>query len=1106
MENTEWSSDEEWINSRMEENCDQTPTERQQIEAGTRQVQSEPEVCRGTNDMNTVDPTESNIEVSETYSTTSRAKPAVEVHTSQFGGRLESPQSEERPATQMYDNKPDSPQSEERVDSPPSEVRPDSHPSEERPDSHPSEERQNSPQSEERPDSPQSEERPDLSQSKVRPDSHPSEERPDSHPSDERPDSHPSEERPNSPQSEERPDLSQSKVRPDSHPSEERPDSHPSDERPDSHPSGERPDSHPSEERPDSPQSEERPDSPQSEERPDLSQSKVRPDSPPSEERPDSLPSEERPDSHPSEERPDSPQSEERPDVSQSKVRPDSLPSEERSGSHTSVDRPESRHCEERPDTYLSGGRQYSTDSMDTLKSNGQLDITPLRSKRSKQAKQQAGKAVISSSHHKRSRRVSTKSMLDDESNDDNIPLSFLTKNRPNCMSDVESIIDREDSYKLTKEDINSSESNLSSVLSEVGNSDTDSEHSTKMSSCKIHVTATPLTEHEIIQTVKEVTKQHAYPVEHIRKQCEQKLDDILTANGLERIHVSADGDCFFRAAKLHFPKVNDENDLRRMLCEHIIDYAGEYICFFSNNNVNESYEEDIIWIDFRTEVEELKHHGKWTNRTAGLLPLALANWSKKPIRIFSSLSTKPVMDILPTVCPPESSASIFLAYLTTENDAFPSHYDGCVKIETVQNNANLNDFNKKVLVAQHVNVDCEEEIVLTNTLSDQPIVTPSKSKKKPGRPKGTSQREKLTYITPLEKKLFRKRKSTPEDWKKNVRKRLRLSGKEYISQSGKTIPKRALKPVDCNKCKYKCSDNVTEEDRMQIFNTFWSLDSSNRKKDFVISRIEEKKTRKYINPNNATDEKRKRDIYRTYSFDVNGDQKIVCKKFFKSTLDVGDAFIDNAMRHESGGVYAGVDKRGQHAPHNKTKTEDMQRVREHIESFPAVKGHYTRRHSNRKYLGAELNIKRMYQLYQEHCKENNYNLVSLATYRKTFNEEYNYSFHIPKKDQCNIDVIYAKGVADGSLTEEEKEKYNEHHQLKIQAREEKKNDKDIAKSSMNVFVATLDLQAVLQTPCSLVSRIYYMRKLFFFFFNNIILYCLTRLLTKHLRRLGKQK
>jgi hypothetical protein len=49
---------------------------------------------------------------------------------------------------------------------------------------------------------------------------------------------------------------------------------------------------------------------------------------------------------------------------------------------------------------------------------------------------------------------------------------------------------------------------------------------------------------------------------------------------------------------------------------------------------------------------------------------------------------------------------------------------------------------------------------------------------------------------------------------------------------------------------------------------------------------------------------------------------------------------------------------------------------------------------------------------------------------------------------------------------------------MKMRARKEKKKDKEHAKISNDTFVATSDLQAVLHTPCSIASQIYYMRKL----------------------------
>ena len=95
-------------------------------------------------------------------------------------------------------------------------------------------------------------------------------------------------------------------------------------------------------------------------------------------------------------------------------------------------------------------------------------------------------------------------------------------------------------------------------------------------------------------------------------------------------------------------------------------------------------------------------------------------------------------------------------------------------------------------------------------------------------------------------------------------------------------------------------------------------------------------------------------------------------------------------------GFIASRENSGRHIPHKKTKEMSVKIIREHIESFP-LDPHYTRRDTNRKFLGYKLNIKKMYHLYQDKCQNIKARPVSAAKYRKIFNEEYNYSFHIHK-------------------------------------------------------------------------------------------------------------
>lgn len=91
----------------------------------------------------------------------------------------------------------------------------------------------------------------------------------------------------------------------------------------------------------------------------------------------------------------------------------------------------------------------------------------------------------------------------------------------------------------------------------------------------------------------------------------------------------------------------------------------------------------------------------------------------------------------------------------------------------------------------------------------------------------------------------------------------------------------------------------------------------------------------------------------------------------------------------------------GKRAPYNKTKDSDIEMVKNHIQSFPVMESHYRRKCTKRQYLDSKLSIAKMLTLYKEICKKDNLKPVSLITYRRIFCTNYNLSFFIPKKDQC---------------------------------------------------------------------------------------------------------
>ncbi|KAH3869130.1 hypothetical protein DPMN_032290 [Dreissena polymorpha] len=88
--------------------------------------------------------------------------------------------------------------------------------------------------------------------------------------------------------------------------------------------------------------------------------------------------------------------------------------------------------------------------------------------------------------------------------------------------------------------------------------------------------------------------------------------------------------------------------------------------------------------------------------------------------------------------------------------------------------------------------------------------------------------------------------------------------------------------------------------------------------------------------------------------------------------------------------------------------------------------------------------------------------------YRTTFCEEFNYSFHITKKDQFQTCAVYRNKQIAGELTTNLKIAFEYHIKRKNRARDEKKLDKSRAKQDKSYHVATFDLETALPVPCSL--------------------------------------
>ncbi|KAJ8949696.1 hypothetical protein NQ314_008159 [Rhamnusium bicolor] len=330
--------------------------------------------------------------------------------------------------------------------------------------------------------------------------------------------------------------------------------------------------------------------------------------------------------------------------------------------------------------------------------------------------------------------------------------------------------------------------------------------------------------------------------------------------------------------------------------------------------------------------------------------------------------------------------------------------------------------------------------------------------------------------------KLVRKKQKHPEEWRRNVIKKCKNSGKSYVNWKGKNIPSRNMK-APCRNCRLKCTEKIDSESRKEIFTNYWALSDVNRQRDYIARFVEFKpksRNRKRTHRYECEVEEGSRRVMTFFYFLPNKDNtgKIkVCKKFFLNTLDISSQVIKTVRNKMGNSGQIEEDKRGRVARNSKVSDETKRCVRRHINSFEAVDSHYCRKNSNRLYLPPTLSVSKMYDLYLEFCKDNSISeIASESIYRQIFTHEFNISFFSPKKDLCDICHKYMTSDANEKfLIQEEFDKHLENKNL---ARDKKNIDKERASKELSFCAAVFDLQQILPVPKTDVGLAYYKLKL----------------------------
>lgn len=298
----------------------------------------------------------------------------------------------------------------------------------------------------------------------------------------------------------------------------------------------------------------------------------------------------------------------------------------------------------------------------------------------------------------------------------------------------------------------------------------------------------------------------------------------------------------------------------------------------------------------------------------------------------------------------------------------------------------------------------------------------------------------------------------------------------------------RTPQPVNCGKCRYKCTENIDVQQRHAVCQSFHNLGDVSRQRDFVRTHIVESKPKTIM-----ADAKEHRTVSRFYYLPINGRKLRVCCKFFCKTLDVTTWAVEKWMKSDALPV-AADQQRSQHEMEQWKKAV----IQQHISAFPTMK---SRNRCGERFLDANLSLSTMYrhfvELWTTLCQERDLNNAQIVArlglsmesltvddvpselaFASVFNECFKLRFSGRRYNRCE-DCLATPGGTTPDDCRVSSSDYV-HHRKHAAAERERGRDVERMVNSANrrFLTATVDLRNYLPIPCVNSSSVY-KRKLF---------------------------
>lgn len=274
--------------------------------------------------------------------------------------------------------------------------------------------------------------------------------------------------------------------------------------------------------------------------------------------------------------------------------------------------------------------------------------------------------------------------------------------------------------------------------------------------------------------------------------------------------------------------------------------------------------------------------------------------------------------------------------------------------------------------------------------------------------------------------------------------------------KSDRDKSKHPIRDLCLGKCKKNCN-KLTEERRREIWNGYWTLDYTSRRK-WLSKHVELVPVkRKYVAATRPRTDSRKFTLPDFDQTDI-----CVCRLTFLNTLGYTNDSVITELVHAMKRSVCGSSIKERRGTKPK-KTIDKTPIMKHIESFHPCVSHYRRKNApNVRYLSRDLTVKEMFDDFiTKHP-----NVCKMECYRRVL-KEMNISLCQPKSDICEECESMKNAIETDSADESIAEKLGVHKLKAERATAKYKKDAEEAATNNNPQkrIYSMDLQKVMLLP-----------------------------------------